>query len=324
VSLVRFSVITSEDARHELEGPLSVDIAVAVATCGQPDKLARCLQALADQTLRPAETIVVDQAASEETRRIAADIDLPSVRYLEQPRLGLSASRNLALRSASEDTLAVTDDDCVPDCGWLAAVSDALERHPNIEAVTGRVLPLGDPIPGTHAISLRDSNVPVDYAGRQPPWVVGSGGNFAARISLLRACGGWDERLGVGSEGQAGEDTDLLYRLLLTGATVRYEPAAIVRHERRSLERRIATRWSYGYGVGAMCGLWLARRDLYAFRALYEYARLHLGPLLHSLRRRDRIEVGGRTRALASVIPGVIYGLRVARLPSSDAEAGPA
>jgi hypothetical protein len=149
------------------------------------------------------------------------------------------------------------------------------------------------------------------------PWSVGTGGNFAARVSALRACGGWDERLGAGSGGQAGEDAELFYRLLLDGAVIRYEPAAVVRHEWQTRERRLATRWSYGYGVGAMCGLRLARRDAYALRMLAAFSRLHLRPLLGGLRHRDRVRISEHARALASLAPGLVYGLRAARTPPS-------
>lgn len=292
-------------------------ITVGVATCGRPAALARCLRGLSAQTETPREVIVVDQAPSEQARK-ASGAEPLDVRYIEQPRLGLSASRNLALRSANGAVLAVTDDDCVPQSSWLAGVRAALERSPRPVAVTGPVLPLGDELPGTFAISLRESDVPVDYGGRVLPWEVGSGGNFAASVEVLRGYGGWDERLGAGSGGQAAEDADLVYRLLRGGFTIRYEPDAVVRHERHTRERRLTTRWSYGYGVGAMCGIWLARYDAYAVRMLGGYARLHLRPLSVALRARDRQATAEHARALASLAPGLWHGLRLAREPASS------
>jgi hypothetical protein len=129
--------------------------------------------------------------------------------------------------------------------------------------------------------------------------------------------GGWDERLGTGSGGRAAEDSDLLYRLLLAGGTVRYEPRAVVRHEWQTRARRMATRWSYGYGIGAMCGLWLARRDPFALRMLVGYARLHVRPLLGAARHRDRSRAAEHARALGSLVPGLAYGLAARRRPST-------
>ena len=288
-------------------------ITVAVATLGRPDALARCLDAVAAQTVPAHEVIVVDQAPSAEARAAASRDGLPAVRYLEQAQLGLAASRNLALREAGGTVLAVTDDDCAPDPGWLEAVTAAFARTPAPAAVTGPILPLGERPPGTFVVSLRESRAPVDHEGRVLPWAVGSGGNFAGMTAVLRDCGGWDERLGAGSPGQAAEDSDLNHRLLRRGLVVRYEPDAVVRHEWQTLARRLATRWSYGFGVGAMCGICLRRRDAYAVRMLLGYARIHVRPLLGGLRHADGLRIREHARALASVAPGLAYGLRAGR-----------
>src|SRR5439155_17090850 len=237
-------------------GPLlSADVAVAVATCGRPDGLARCLELVTAGTAQPGELIVVDQAPSPGARRAVEACTAVPVRYVEQPRRGLSASRNLALSLATRPVLAVTDDDCAPDPGWVAAIADAVDRRPEPAAVTGPVLPLGPQPPGMHGVSFRDRADAVDFRAPAIPWATGSGANFAARTHALRAIGGWDERLGTGTPGRAAEDSDLLYRILRDGGTVRYEPAAVVRHEWQTWSRRLATRWSYGFGIGAMCGL---------------------------------------------------------------------
>lgn len=293
-------------------------ITVGIATCGRADGLARCLQALVVQTAAPEHVVVVDQHPSEDARAVVAASGLADVAYLEQPRLGLSASRNLALRTARGEILAVTDDDCAPEPDWLEAIVAALRRPPVPGAVTGPILSLGVQPPGTYAVSLRESVVPLDHAGRTHPWGVGSGANFAAPVALVRRHGGWDERLGVGSRGQAAEDADLLYRLLIAGHVVRYEPAAVVRHEWQARARRLSTRWSYGYGIGAMCGLRLAGGDGFALRMLSGYVRLHARPLLAGVVHRDRGRIAEHGRALGGLVPGVAYGLGAAREPCSS------
>lgn len=295
-------------------------ITVAVASCGRPQALGDCLAGLAAQTHSPAEVLVVDQAPSEAARAIVEESGLAPTRYVEQERLGLSASRNLALRLARSPMLAVTDDDCVPDPDWLAVIAAALTRAPAPGAVTGRVLPpTSDQPPGSFAISGRLLEVPLDQADRPHPWRVGSGGNFAAPVALLREVGGWDERLGAGSGGRAAEDIELIDRLLVAGAIVRYEPASIVRHAWQTRARRIETRWSYGFGIGAVSGLRLRRRDLFALRLLADYARLHVRPLLVAVIRRRWDVVSQRVRALASLGPGLVYGFRAAtRRPASS------
>ena len=284
-------------------------ITVAVATCGRPESLARCLEALASGTIVPPEVIVVDQAASAGARAVVSAAGRLRARYLEQPRLGLSASRNLALASATQPLLAVTDDDCVPTPGWVAAIAAGMRRTPQPAALTGPIMPIGARPAGGHAVSLRSSMTACDHRAPMLPWDAGSGANFAAARSLLLSHGGWDERLGVGSPGQAAEDADLLYRILRSGGIVRYEPGAVVLHEWQTWERRLQTRSSYAHGVGALCGLWLRRGDAFALRMLGAYARMHAGALRAALRRRDRNGATEHTRALAGIAPGMLFGL---------------
>jgi GT2 family glycosyltransferase len=291
-------------------------ISVGVATCGRPSDLRTCLAAVARQTRAPAEVVVVDQEPSPEARAVVEQSGLASITYVEQERLGLSASRNLALELAAGDLLAVTDDDCAPDERWLEAIAGAFARAPQPEVVTGPIHPLGDAPAGGHAISLRVEDAACDYRGRVQPWGVGSGGNFAGAVSLLRRLGGWDERLGAGSAGMAAEDAEIIYRALLAGSLIRFEPAAIVRHAWQTADRRMATRWSYGFGVGAMCGLLLAGRDPYSLRMLAGYLNLHVRPAVKALLRREWGPLRERALALAGPFAGLVYGLRSSRRPA--------
>lgn len=288
-------------------------ITVAVAACGRPEALERCLRALACGKSVPEEVLVVDQDATPASEAMVLAVGPPGTRYLAQERRGVSASRNLALAAAAGTVLAVTDDDCVPDPEWVGALRDAFSRPPLPSVVTGRILPLGEPPPGAYAVSLRESVDPADYRGRTVPWHVGSGGNLAATRELLQRVGGWNECLGPGSGGRAAEDAELLYRLLKSGDLVRYEPAAVVRHEWQLRERRLATRWSYGYGTGALLALQLRRRDAYALKLLGDYVRLQVRGLLSGIKRRDGFRLGEHCRALAGLVPGLRYGMRVPR-----------
>lgn len=290
------------------------DVTVAIATCGRPLGLARCLAAIAAGPA-PAAVVVVDQAPSPHAREAARSVPGLAVRYLEQARVGLSASRNLALAVTETRLLAVTDDDCTPDPGWVAAIDAAFERVPAPSAVTGPIVTRGDRPPGAHAISLRLAATACDHRGRMLPWDAGSGANFAAPAALLRELGGWDERLGVGSPGRAAEDSDLLYRVLRVGGVVRYEPAAIIAHDWQTWERRLSTRTSYGHGIGALCGLWLRHGDRYALRMAASYARLHGRELTLAVARRDRRATRQHARALRAFAPGLLYGLSAGPRP---------
>lgn len=284
-------------------------ITVAVATCGRPDGLARCLDALATATRRPDEVIVVDQAPSPASHAAIANASVP-VRHLLQGRTGLSASRNLALDRTTTDVLAVTDDDCVPDPGWVACIHDVVSED-DLAVLTGPILALGPRPPGGFGLSLRDGKDDVVHRQRVLPWLAGSGANLAASVPTLRAVGGWDERLGTGSPGKAAEDIALLDDLLRRGVPIAYDTRFVLRHEWADRRRRLATRWTYGHGLGAFLALRARDGDRFAARMLSAWTRPHAAALVTGLRRRDRDEIEGHARALVGMVVGIVYGIRV-------------
>jgi GT2 family glycosyltransferase len=285
-------------------------LTVAVATLDRPDALARCLDALVLDEVRPDEILVVDQGSDERTRSVAEG---RGALWLRQERRGLAASRNLALERASHPIVAVTDDDCVPAPGWVAAIRRVFSSPDAPDAVTGPVMPLGPETPGMFAVSSRSSRERTELQGRALPWLVGTGGNFAARREWIERAGGWDGRLGAGSAGGAGEDMDLFYRLLRSGARIRYEPEAVVFHERQPRERRLASRSSYGRGIGACVGLWLRGGDLHALGVLGRWISMRAGLTVQALRRGRWEALREEGLVLGGTLGGLLYGLRGGR-----------
>jgi GT2 family glycosyltransferase len=289
---------------------MTAPVTVAVATMDRPEALARCLEALATGEILPAEVLVVDQGRDERTRRVAEAQKALSVSWIPQERRGLAASRNLALERASRRIIAVTDDDCVPSPQWVAALHRAFSSPDPPDAVTGPVLPLGPEAPGLYAVSSRTRLSPAEHRGWVPPWIVGTGANFALRREWIGRAGGYDERLGVGSAGGAGEDMDLLHRLLRRGARIRYEPRAVVFHERQTLERRLASRSGYGRGMGACCGLWLRGGDLGALAILAQWISLRAGLAARAAKHRRWEALREEGLVLGGTARGLVYGLR--------------
>ena len=287
-------------------------ISAAVAACDRPDGVRRCLLGILEGERLPDEVIVVDQSRDDAVQAVISGLHSPvPIRRVAMPRRGLSASRNAALAQSHQPVIAFTDDDCVPDRAWIATAVRVLGAHPGLAGITGRVLALGEERPGTFAVSLRTSEDAREFTGRVVPWTVGTGGNFAARREWLQRVGGFDERLGAGTPGRAAEDADLLYRLLRAGGTLRYEPAAVVYHERQSADRRLSSRQGYGHGIGALCALYLRRGDPYALRMLGGYLAEQSRSLVRSVGRRDWFAARQRLFALQGCAGGVVYGLRV-------------
>jgi GT2 family glycosyltransferase len=281
-----------------------------IATVSRPLALARCLDAILAGSVLPEEIIVVDQGGDIATVNVITErlTAFPGLRHIRQPRTGLSAARNHVVRLARSPVVAVTDDDCVPDREWLAAISRAFDASPRPDAVSGRVLALPETGANTYAISLRTSTVTADFVRAAIPWHAGTGANFAVRRDLILRIGGYDERFGVGSSGQAAEDVELLVRLLRSGARIRYTPDAVVFHERQTRARRLATRWSYSYGIGALGGMLCRQRDRQGITILRAALADITRRMLREARARNTFGVRQAFISLSGTAHGIRYG----------------
>ena len=293
-----------------------VDATVAIATAGRPRALERCLQAVLAGSAQPHEIVVVDQSDDEQSLAVVTDMrgrtERP-IRHLRQERLGLSASRNAGIEAAGARIVALTDDDCVPSPEWLFAIAGSFTRGATVQAVTGRVLPLG-PRDDGYAVSSRAGEEPAEFRGSfARPWLVGTGANTAVLREWAVRIGGYDERLGVGTRGGAGEDLDFIHRLLRTGGAIRFEPNALVYHERQPKARRRATRSSYGRGVGACCGLWFREGDLHGISTLGRWLGMRAGFLTRAALKGDLEGIREEWLVLAGTASGLAYGARLRR-----------
>jgi GT2 family glycosyltransferase len=289
-------------------------VAVAISTRDRPEALARCLESLAAGELVPAEVVVSDQSEGPETADVVAAARELSVRRVVARPGGLGAAQNDAVAAATAPVVAVLDDDCVADPRWLAVVAETFEQGPESRGLlAGRGLPLGPPAPGLAAVSSRTSAEPATFAGRCLPWDVGSGNNFAVRRSWWDRIGGNDERLGPGSPGLGGVDMDLFYRLVRAGAEARYEPEALVLHERATVEGRHARRFPYGYGMGACCAKWRREGDGYATTVLRRWLGMRGRLLVGAVRRANGRTAREELIVLRGTVAGLMYGYRLRR-----------
>ncbi len=198
-------------------------VSVVIPTCRRPDLLARCLAALAAQSLPSDqfEAIVVDDAASEETRRQveawSAGEERPATRYRTTAGArGPAAARNLGWRTARGEIVAFTDDDCIPAPDWLESGLAAMAD--DTIAASGRIVMPLPPCP---------TDYERDAAGLARSEFVTA--NCFCRRSALAMAGGFDERFRAAWR----EDSDLQFRLLDRGARIVAAPAAVVAHPAR-------------------------------------------------------------------------------------------
>jgi O-antigen biosynthesis protein len=290
--------------------PRRAEISVAIATRDRPQALARCLGSLEALRVLPAEVIVADQSAEETAlgEVTSPDVSAPPVRWIDGGKGGLAGAQQAAFDEAGMEIVAVLDDDCVADPGWIEAIERAFTEEPRLALVCGRV----EPLPGVGVpVASRTGLARRRFRGPSPPWELGGGNNFAMRREWFERVGGCDPRLGPGTPGRGGLDMDLFYRVLRDGGPALYEPTAVVRHERATRAGRLERRRPYGFGMGAACAIHLRGGDRYAIRLLASWFALRLRLVAAGLLRRRLAILHEEALVLAGTAAGIVHGMRL-------------
>jgi len=131
---------------------------VLVATHNRAGFLPGLLDALAAQTLE-VEVVIADDGSTDGTwaclQDLTASTSLPMLCLRLEHTAGPSLPRNTAAAHARTDALAITDDDCLPESGWAAAIARALAGGAGV--VQGHTRPADDHHgPWDRAVSVRE------------------------------------------------------------------------------------------------------------------------------------------------------------------------
>lgn len=183
-------------------------IAVVIPTCNRPDTLAICLRALPSG----AAIFVTDDSRDDRTREMIG-WEFPTVQWIAGPKRGPAANRNHGARAADAEWIVFLDDDCIPQPGWL----NALTAHLDADVIEGRtVCPDASDDPFCEFVeNLNGDNF----------WSC----NLAIRRSVLERLGGFDEDFTE----SAGEDMELATRIRKGGLRTVFAPGATVHHPAR-------------------------------------------------------------------------------------------
>lgn len=253
-------------------------VAVIISTTGRVDVLERCLRSLAQIHREDIDVIVVDNRPEVgETLDLVSRMALsdPRIRYVREPRKGLSVARNRGLAEASaSEFVAFTDDDAVVDVGWLywllAPFADKA-----VTVTTGLVLPLElETIAQKRFEQYAGFSKGTDRQGYDlaaeraddrllyPYWggTFGSGNSMAFRRRDLIVAGGFDPTLGAGSPTGGGEDIAAFSDAILRGGQLVYEPRSLCWHEHRRDEDALRNQL-FNYGAGFTASLCRAARQ---------------------------------------------------------------
>ena len=249
-------------------------VSVIICTMGRPRQLKNALDALLSMSYQNYEVIVVDNGpedASTATLVREHYSDVANLRYVTEPRRGLSAARNRGIGIAEGEILAFTDDDIIVDQYWLSSLVSGFDADGTVACVTGLTLaselesPAQSLFEQYGAFNMgyesrlfkRDANPTTTILYPYTAGVFGGGGNSALRLDCFPEGVRFDRRLGPGSKAFGAEDLDMFLQTILSGRDIRYVPVAIAWHEhRRSYEELRWQLFTYGAGFTALLTKW--------------------------------------------------------------------
>ncbi len=233
---------------------------VVIATHERPKLLKRTLESLkrCSQPDIYQSTIVIENGSKAGTEAIVESYqDGLRAQYLYTPRANKSHALNQALKEVGEGLVVFLDDD-------VRLHSDVLRAYDEVATGVNEGLFFGGP-------------TRVDYEVKPPDWIIEYlpasatgwpegdlpdqntflGFNWAAFVSDLKACGGFNPTVGPGTL-STGDETEMQQRLRKQGADAVYVPEALVWHY--VPESRCTPSWvlerGYRTGIGFGYMLW--------------------------------------------------------------------
>ncbi len=218
-------------------------IAVAIGAYNEEKNIAKLLDALLSQTLKPAQIVVTNDGSIDKTQGILEQYAKKhhTIKVFSQKNAGPASARNKAWRNTSKDIdiIAITDGNCTPEPNWLEELVKPFSDSK--VGATG----------GTYK-TLNENSLLARFFGMEIAWkyskikgeIEAHGTyNLAIRKKVLEEIGGLDERYRKPS----GEDWDLTYKISRNYKII-YVPKAIVGTEHpESIGKYLKTQVRRGY-----------------------------------------------------------------------------
>ena len=208
------------------------DLSIVIPHYEDPERLARCLDALMAQDPGGAEVVVIDNASPRRPPPPELVAAHPGVRFVTEDRKGAAHARNRGVTETTAPTILFLDADCVPLPGWLDAARAARGRAP---LVGGRIDTFDETPPprsgaeAFEAVFAFDTRRYVEEEG------------FSVTANLMAARAAFDA-VGGFVDG-VSEDKDWTQRAVAAGHALVYEDAMAVRHPTRADWPALRKKW---------------------------------------------------------------------------------
>lgn len=200
-----------------------------------------CIEGLLVQEFDPGqyEIIAVNNASTDDS--VAIVNEFPSVRLVDEPRVGSYTARNCGVGVARGSILAFTDADCISERDWLSEFMGAFE-NPTVGVVLGQRIPASDSSILALWSRYELTKEEFVFTSGDPSLLYGHTNNMAIRRSVFDSCGPFVERM-------RGSDTIFVHHVAeaLGTQAIRFRPSARVRHlELKSIAALLGKLFIYG------------------------------------------------------------------------------
>ncbi len=246
-------------------------VSVVVCTRNRGDNVVHTARAVLASDYPHLELLIMDQSDDAATRAALSPLIAQErrLRYFKLDLPGKPRALNRAHQEALGRYLALTDDDCEPEPGWIHALVAAFQSDPRIGCLFGEVA--AGPHDSTRG-RVYDNQIAASHsiAGLREFWKMpgmvdfGLGANMAVRADVLTTLHGWDPCIGPGAKFGSGDYHDLTVRILLAGYTVHFCAEARVTHYGFRTWDQIANDLvRMGFGQGAVVAKYLRCGTVY-------------------------------------------------------------
>ena len=171
------------------------------------------LASVAAQTRPPDEVVICDGGSTDGTLDVLLAAD--RVVLLEETGANIARGRNLAIRAATHDLIAVSDADCVLDPRWLEALLGALDRGADV------AMGASEPLTRSLFQDLAAAIAVPDRSELREERFMPSARSVAFRRAVFDASGGYPEWLEI------GEDMYVNHRWRELGVRMELVPEAV-------------------------------------------------------------------------------------------------
>ena len=228
---------------------MTLKVSVVIPTLNRVKDIRGCISSLEKQDMnkKEFEIIVVDGGSTDGTVEYLKEQMKTSpakLRYYTEKRKGAGIARNLGVLESKAPYIAFTDDDCMPEPGWLKKLLDDMPDDVKCAGIGGPIVPADqkniisrycDHTRNSLGIRLRDKSIHLPTM------------NVLYRRSVLLEVGIFDERIII------TEDVHLSQKIIKKGYYLKKSDHGLVVHkDPADLKTLYHKSWLYGTGLATI------------------------------------------------------------------------